>query len=146
MQSNPVDDGLEKQSGSAKSLASLKLSALWLVLGPISFLAYWTTIVCRLRDAFLVNWGFSASGASVLYWPLTVSAGARCRLWSVVRHMVASSLESRLPLRVTISNREHGNRQYERAFLSSQLLGEAAWRCVALCGMTPLIDGALMGH
>ena len=27
MQSNPVDDGLEKQSGSIQSLASLKISA-----------------------------------------------------------------------------------------------------------------------
>ncbi len=40
IQSNPVNDGLEKQSGSTKSLARLKLSAL----GPmLSQPAFWHT-------------------------------------------------------------------------------------------------------
>lgn len=63
MQSDSVENGLEKQSGSTKGLASLKLFALGLVLGPISFAAIVIAIEHWLGEAFVVKRGFSASFA-----------------------------------------------------------------------------------
>ena len=73
MQSNPVDDGLEKQS---------ELEAFYTLtcVGPNQLFSMLDCKKVGVENAFTVNWAFQTSGASVHSWFLTVSAGARCCL------------------------------------------------------------------